>query len=147
MRSMIVTAASVLILLGACAPEPVEPAVETAGQTPPADAPTTETPSAEAQAACQARGGEMQRVGMLGSWQCIVRYADAGQRCTDGDQCQGDCRSEVTLPPPPSGPPVVPEKAAPLPPATEGVCQADSNSFGCYAVIEDGKSAPMICVD
>ena len=146
MRTMI-AAAGVLILLGACAREPAEPAIETVGQTPPAEAPTTETPSPEAQAACQTRGGEMRRVGMLGSWQCIVRYADAGKPCTDGDQCQGDCRSEVTLPPPPSGPPVVPEKAAPLPPATEGVCQADSDSFGCYAVIEDGRSAPMICVD
>ena len=145
MRSMI-AAASVLILLGACAPEtagPYVPVADEAELSVPAAAP----PSAQAQTDCDARDGEMQRVGMLGSWQCIVRYADAGKRCTDGDQCQGDCRSEVTLPPPPSGPPVVAERTAPVPSATEGVCQADSNAFGCYAVIEDGKSAPMICVD
>ena len=140
MRTMI-AAAGVLILLGACAPrqEPVADVAQT---------PSTEPPSAEARAACEARSGEMRRVGLLGSWQCIVRYADAGKRCTDGDQCQGDCRSERTLPPPPRpGEPVVATPAPPPHSETEGVCQADSNSFGCYAVIEDGKSAPMICVD
>jgi len=136
----VIAAAGVLILLGACAPR-AEPAADVA------QAPSAETPTAEARAACQARSGEMQRVGLLGSWQCIVRYADAGKRCTDGDQCQGDCRAEVNLPPPPPGPPVVPEKTSPVPPATEGVCQADSNQFGCYGVIEDGKAAAMICVD
>ena len=140
MRTMI-AAAGVLILLGACAPRQAEPVGDVA------QGPSSEAPSAETRAACEARNGAMQRVGLLGSWQCIVRYADAGKRCTDGDQCQGDCRAEVSLPPPPPGPPVVPEKTAPVPPATEGVCQADSNSFGCYAVIEDGRSAPMICVD
>ncbi|HZW16115.1 MAG TPA: hypothetical protein VFF66_07650 [Brevundimonas sp.] len=143
MRSMI-AAASVLILLGACAPQPGEPEPPVADI---AQAPSTEPPSDETRATCQARGGEMQRVGLLGTWQCIIRYADAGKRCTDGDQCQGDCRSEVSLPPPPPGPPVVPKQSAPPPPAHEGVCQADSDPFGCFAVIEDGKAAPMLCVD
>ncbi|MCS6624478.1 hypothetical protein N0B44_16285 [Roseibacterium beibuensis] len=151
MRSMI-AAAGVLILLGACAPEPEGP-LETAGTEVPTGAqdapagPTTEPPSAQAQADCKARKGEMQRVGMLGTWQCIVRYADAGKPCTDGDQCEGECRAEVDLPPPPSGPPSPPAKTTPPPAPTAGVCQADSNHFGCYAVIENGRAQPMICVD
>lgn len=138
MRSMI-AALSALALLGACAP----------GETPVADegvGPRAEAPSTQARAECRARGGEMQRVGLLGSWQCIVRYADAGKRCTDGDQCQGDCRAADTRPPPPRAGEPVPSRPAPQP-VTEGVCQADSNQFGCYAVVEDGRAAPMICVD
>lgn len=157
MRSMI-AAAGVLILLGGCTPRPAEPVGTTdmelraEAQAEPATeaqaGPGTEPLTAEARADCKARNGEMQRVGMLGTWQCIVRYADAGQRCTDGDQCQGDCRATVDLPAPPaSGTPAPPARTTPRPDPTEGVCQASSNYFGCYAVIEDGRARPMICVD
>ena len=72
--------AAAALLAAACTPQ------TTAGS----DAPMQ---SADA-SACAARGGTMKQVGRLQSWQCVINYADAGKRCTDGDQCQGDCRIE-----------------------------------------------------
>ena len=85
-------------------------------------------------AACAARGGQIQRVGRMQSEQCVIKYADAKKPCTDGDQCQGDCRIEDT--------PFPAEGAA-----AHGQCQADSRPFGCYATVEDGKATPALCVD
>jgi hypothetical protein len=109
------------LILSACAP----------GAAP--DAPAS---GANAEADCAARGGEMRRVGRLQTLQCVVRYSDAGRRCTSGDGCQGDCR--------------LPEGAA-TPPAlgasVAGVCQANSDRFGCYTRVENGRAEPTICVD
>jgi hypothetical protein len=138
MRPMIVAA---LFALAACAPTPTPDAARAdAGQGGPTP------PTAAQQADCGRRGGEMRRVGLSGSYQCIVAYADAGKRCTDGDQCQGDCRADAGLPPPPrNGEPAVPERSAA--PAGPGRCQADSSPFGCYATVEDGRAGPAVCVD
>lgn len=96
-------------------------------------------PGAESGAApyqdCAARGGELRRVGRMGSWQCITPFADAGRPCTDGSQCAGDCR--------------LPDAArTPLPDeAVAGVCQADSSRFGCFTTVENGRAGPTICID
>lgn len=84
--------------------------------------------------ACAARGGEMKQVGRLQSWQCVIRYADAGKRCTDGDQCQGDCRVEGNSGLTPGA-------------AVTGVCQATSDRFGCHTPVEDGKAGATLCID
>ena len=84
--------------------------------------------------ACAARGGVMQQVGRLQSWQCVIQYADAGKRCTDGDQCQGDCVVEGNTGLQPGA-------------AAAGVCKADSNRFGCNTPVEDGKAGPGLCID
>lgn len=98
--------------------------------------------------ACLQRGGRVGSGGFFGSFQCVTPYADAGKRCTDGDQCLGDCRKEGSLPPPPApGQPVVVEPDSPSHSATEGVCQADSDGFGCFTNIENGKAEPTLCVD
>lgn len=84
--------------------------------------------------ACAARGGEIKRVGRMQSEQCVIKYADAGKQCTDGDQCAGDCRIEDS----------------PFPNAgqtAQGRCQAESQNFGCHASVEDGKATPAICID
>lgn len=84
--------------------------------------------------ACAQRGGTLRQVGRMQSWQCVVAYADAGKRCTDADQCQGDC---------------VVEGASGLQPgvATAGACQADSNRFGCRTPVNDGEAGPTLCID
>lgn len=94
----------------------------------------TQTPEEIAAADCAARGGLMTRVGRMQSLQCVIRYADAGKRCTDGDDCLGDCRVEG---------------AVVLPAGREatGICAADSNRFGCITTIEDGKAEPTLCID
>lgn len=101
--------------------------------------PTTEqsagAPSGQsAETACAAQGGSMQRVGRMQTLQCVIHYADAGKRCTDGDQCQGDCVSSTL-------------GGDQTPPATSGQCAADSNRFGCRTTIENGRAQPTLCID
>ncbi|WAC60591.1 hypothetical protein [Brevundimonas sp. SL130] len=112
--------AGVALLAAACTPQ------TTAGS----DAPMQ---SAEA-SACATRGGTLKQVGRMQSWQCVISYADAGKRCTDGDQCQGDCRVEGNT---------GIEAGA----TTAGVCQADSDRFGCNTPVEDGKAGSTLCID
>jgi hypothetical protein len=73
--------------------------------------------------------------GRMQSVRCVITYADAGRRCTDGDDCAGDCRVEDVANPPAAGANAV------------GQCQASSSRFGCYTKIEDGKAEATLCVD
>ncbi|WP_306002393.1 hypothetical protein [Brevundimonas sp. C43] len=113
----------IAVLVGACQPIPSTDAGDTAVSSP-----------TSAAADCAARGGEMKPVGRAQTLQCVVTYADAGKRCTTGSDCLGDCRVDD----------------APFPAAGSaavGRCQAESQVFGCYARLEDGKATPAICVD
>lgn len=85
--------------------------------------------------ACAARGGTLRAVGRMQSMQCIIAYADAGKRCTDNDQCQGDCRVEGNT------------GIAEGRPVTAGVCQVDSNRFGCFTTVKNGRAEATLCVD
>ncbi|HEY0600261.1 hypothetical protein [Brevundimonas sp.] len=97
-------------------------------------APAAQTPADEA-AACAARGGKMLPQGRMQTMRCVVSYADAGRRCTDGDQCEGDCRIEEAAGTPHAGASAV------------GQCQANSSRFGCYTTVENGKAEATLCVD
>lgn len=92
-------------------------------------------PESAAAAACTARNGTMQKVGRMQTLQCVVRYVDAGKRCTDSDQCAGECRTADVGARPTEGA------------AAAGVCQATSNQFGCFTRVEDGKAEATLCVD
>ena len=105
MKRLIIAAAA--LLAAGCQPMPAEntgsgqsPAevgeVDTADIPPPVRVPEADVDE------CAARGGEMRRLGRLGRETCVVKYADAGKRCTDGSQCQGECRADANLPPPPA---------------------------------------------
>lgn len=115
--------AGAALLAAGCAPQPAASTAST----------DTAVQSADA-SACAQRGGTMQRVGRLQSWQCVVTYADAGKRCTDGDQCQGDCWLEDGAPPKPGQP-------------ATGVCQPTSSRFGCHTTVKDGKADVGLCID
>lgn len=139
MRRFLIVAAA--LLAAACQPLPATSAGG-GDQEPPVvrDVDTTDVPPAvqvpeRTEASdCEARGGRMTPQGRMQTLQCVVSYADAGKRCTDGDDCLGDCRVE----------------AAPFPAAgaaAVGRCQADSGRFGCYATVENGRAEAAICVD
>ncbi len=115
--------ACLALLIAGCTP--VSPAVTD---------PVKPMQSAEA-GACTARGGTLRPVGRMQSIQCIIRHADAGKRCTDGNQCEGDCRVEGN-----SG-------IAEGRPVTSGVCQVDSNRFGCFTTVKNGRAEATLCVD
>ena len=89
----------------------------------------------EERARCEAAGGTVERTGRAGWEHCVQTYPDAGKSCHDGDDCLGDCRVSEGLQVSEPGTPIV------------GVCQTRDISFGCYAIVEDGKAAGSICVD
>ncbi len=128
MKRMIIAAAT--LLAAACQPMPAE-----GSKADLAEVPASQTP-ADAAADCAARGGKMLPQGRMQSLQCVVSYADAGKRCTDGDDCQGDCRVEEAD----GGFPAAGSAVA-------GRCQATSSRFGCYTTVENGKAEATICVD
>lgn len=130
MKRILITAAAVL--MAACQPMPTTTPTEMASN----DTPVVQTPAPGTDAAsCAARGGKMLPQGRLQSLQCVVSYADAGRRCTDGDDCQGDCRIEEVNGTPSAGA------------AAVGQCQKNSSRFGCYTTVEGGKAEATICVD
>ena len=130
MKRILIAAAALIMV--ACQPVPTTTPTQTAST----DTPAVQTPAPGTDAAaCAARGGKMLPQGRMQSLQCVVSYADAGRRCTDGDDCQGDCRIEEV-----NG---APDARA----AAVGQCQANSSRFGCYTTVEGGKAEATICVD
>jgi hypothetical protein len=83
--------------------------------------------------ACAARGGKIQRVCMMGAFECVVRHRDGGKRCSDGRECSsGKC---------------VYEGRHPAPKNATGGCQRDSDPCGCRAFVVGGRVQPALCVD
>jgi putative hemolysin len=119
------------LFVAACQPMPAEGGKTDLAQA----APTAAQTPADDASACAARGGKMLPQGRMQTLQCVVSYSDGGNRCTDGDQCEGSCR--------------IPDVAdAPLEGAAAvGQCQPTSSRFGCYTTVEDGKAAATICID
>ncbi len=129
--------AGLAVLLAACQPMPASEgpteiaAIVPAGQT--VIGPSVA--GSEDAAACARAGGKMLPQGRMQSVRCVISYADAGRRCTDGDDCAGDCRVGDVANPPAAGAPAV------------GQCQASSSRFGCYTTVEGGKAEATLCVD
>lgn len=121
--------AAVALFAAACQPMPAAEA--NPGQAETAQ-PVQQTDDATA---CAARGGKMLAQGRLQTPRCVINYADAGKRCTDGDDCLGDCRIEDVGGAPRGGA------------AAVGQCQASNNPFGCYTLVEGGKAEATLCVD
>ena len=123
---------AVAVLMAACQPLPANQ-----GKTDLAEAaPVVQSVAGtDDTAACAARGGKMLPQGRMQSLRCVITYADAGRRCTDGDDCAGDCRVGDVANAPTAGTNVV------------GQCQVSSSRFGCYTTVEGGKAEATICVD
>ncbi|MFN3535997.1 MAG: hypothetical protein ACK4Y4_00950 [Brevundimonas sp.] len=125
MKIWTLAAVAAALALGACMPTPA--AGPDAGPAAPTAVPGT-------QAACETEGGIWRAEGRLGRMTCVMPHADAGQACTDNDQCAGDCRlADDTRP----------AEGAPV----SGICQADTSNFGCFTRVEDGRAAATLCVD
>jgi hypothetical protein len=127
----ILTIAAVTLFAAACQPMPATGDAGPAPQQPPVPSAAGGTDAA----ACEAQGGKMLPQGRMQTERCVIRYADAGRRCTDGDDCLGDCRIDDVTATPDAGANAV------------GRCQASSSRFGCYATVEGGRAEATICVD
>ncbi|NNE41056.1 MAG: hypothetical protein HKN14_09100 [Marinicaulis sp.] len=86
--------------------------------------------------ACLENGGEVRAEGMLGLPMCVIPYGDASTVCTDGGDCEGECRADDRM---------TDYNAAPG--EAKGICQVNNSPFGCYATITNGSVDPAICVD
>ncbi|MGH7027623.1 hypothetical protein [Brevundimonas sp.] len=117
------------LALAGCSPTPAPaPVVQTT------EAPEPPPTMSISTSSCSARGGEMRQVGRMQTWQCVVKYADAGKRCTDASQCEGDCE-------------IAGNSGIAAGARATGVCQVDSNRFGCRTTIKDGKAEVTLCID
>ena len=83
--------------------------------------------------ACEAEGGNWQKVGKLQRAACVLPSNDAGQRCYDSSQCEVAC---ITLK----------EKVKPGT-RVEGQCQGSTNQFGCRTYVSGGVAEPTLCID
>ncbi len=129
MKRILIAAA---VLMAACQPLPANDGKTDLAEAAPAVQSVAGTEDA---AACARAGGKMLPQGRMQTVRCVINYADAGTRCTDGDDCAGDCRVEDVANAPAAGANAV------------GQCQASSSRFGCYTTIEGGKAEATICVD
>lgn len=130
MKRILIAVAAVV--MAACQPMPADQGKTDLAQATPA---VQSVAGSEDAAACARAGGKMLPQGRMQSVRCVITYADAGTRCTDGDDCAGDCRVEDVANAPAAGTNAV------------GQCQASSSRFGCYTTIEGGKAEATICVD
>jgi hypothetical protein len=129
MKRILIAAA---VLMAACQPLPANDGKTDLAEAAPAVQSVAGTEDA---AACARAGGKMLPQGRMQSVRCVITYADAGTRCTDGDDCAGDCRVEDVANAPAAGTNAV------------GQCQASSSRFGCYTTVEGGKAEATLCVD
>ncbi|HEY8614987.1 hypothetical protein [Phenylobacterium sp.] len=135
MRRLILAA---VLALAACAapaassdaPKPIRPAPSGGAHPDQPESPGRQPPDA---AACARQGGTVRPVCMLGRPMCVIPFADAGKACTDGDQCQGDCRFQGAKPPPGG--------------KVTGQCQRSNDPCGCFSNVEDGQVTGGLCVD
>ena len=130
MRMSIFLTALALLTAG-CTGEANSPAGNTSGTT--SSTATSSTATNEEGKAC-GRGGTMHRICLSGTLACVEPYRDAGRSCTDGDQCDGDCRYE-------GGSTSAPGTKA------VGTCQRFTDPCGCHTRVEDGKIEGTLCVD
>ena len=131
MKRLLILAA---LFAAACQPMPAANGGTQTAEAAPVAA-QTPAPATDDATACAARGGKMLPQGRMQTLRCVVSYADGGRRCTDGDQCAGDCRVEDAGAAPRAGQAVV------------GQCQANNTRFGCFTTVEDGKAEATLCID
>ena len=131
MKRILILAAALIV--AACQPMPADGGKTDLAQTP-VQTPVQSAAGGTDAAACRAQGGKMLPQGRMQTERCVISYTDARTRCTDGDQCQGDCLIEGATGVPPGA-------------ATAGACQASSDSFDCKTKVEDGKAGATLCID
>jgi hypothetical protein len=155
----------------ATTPPPAAPAPATPAATPPAAAapakaatassttlgapPTSSdhaTPAPQTEAECKSTcNGTWGRHGLSQKESCNCRTSDAGKRCRDGNECEGQCVAD-------ENPELdVKEKGPPALGYLVGRCSETKMVFGCRRFIRDGaasgpprdvsKLPPKLCVD
>lgn len=82
---------------------------------------------------CRESGGVMVGPAGMGARACATRSADAGRRCSDLSECEGDCVVDATVT---QGAEVV------------GTCSELTSSLGkCVNFVERGKAQGVMCLE
>lgn len=114
-----ILAATLALVMAACAPAPPPPVVTSTGPD---------------VAQCAAKGGTVRPVCRMQKPACVIAYADAGKTCSDKSDCQGRCLYRGEAPADPAA-------------AVTGQCQANSDPCGCFTTVVKGHVGPGMCVD
>jgi hypothetical protein len=122
-----------LVLAGCCAHDAAPPAVAPAAQSAPAAHVVggAEPTSAEG---CRACGGQWAIHGLIQEPSCLCPTSDAGKRCRDGGECQGQCLAD-------EGEREVTEAGPPARGYFVGKCARFRSTFGCHRPIARGALA------
>lgn len=94
------------------------------------------TATADERKACEATGGEARPAGKAQFDMCVQTYPDAGKTCSDASDCLGRCVLEVGID-------ATPERGT----LVTGVCEADTDQFGCTPLVNGGVFEGAICID
>lgn len=102
-------------------PQPTAPIGESAMEIP------------QGQATCEVAGGVWKQWGFLPELSCNIPTKDAGKPCRDSSQCEGPCIAVGDI---------IEDSSV------TGVCHEWRRAIGgCFAFVEDGKTAGVICID
>ena len=120
------------LAVAACSPAESPPPTGPATTATPAQ--FSPAPSVD-QASCVAKGGEWRPVCRMQQPACVIKFADAGKACTDGDECAGDCIAKSNA------------GFAAEGKAVAGFCAVNDDPCGCKQTVESGKATAAICID
>jgi hypothetical protein len=122
----------VALVLAACAPT-------TVSNPPPGPAVASPAPQItqasipQDEGACKVAGGSWHPICLLGKPACVITFMDAGKACRDPSDCSsGRCYAAGG-------------SGAPGPAA--GACAQTSDPCGCRAMVVNGQSTGVLCVD
>jgi hypothetical protein len=105
------------------APGDAPSAAEDAPPMPEAVASEPGTPKSEAQLACERRGDLWVKLPDSMAQTCVKRTRDAGKRCSNSMQCEGECL------------------------ARSGTCAPYQPLFGCNEILQDDGTRMTLCLD
>lgn len=84
---------------------------------------------------CQQLGGTVAKRGMAQFEYCQITFADAGQTCHDGSECQSESC-------------IATRRSVAVGQANQtGVCTQTNDDFGCRQMISKGVAQSMLCKD
>src|SRR5882724_3234453 len=128
-------AVSLFCLAGCCAHEAPRSSAAAAAAAPAARAATAEPSTADG---CRACGGEWAIHGLIQQPSCLCPTSDAGKRCRDGVECQGQCLAD-------DGEREVIDAGPPARGYFVGKCARFRSSFGCHRPLAAGalKAGPI----
>ncbi len=99
------------------------------------------------EAQCKRAGSEWRRVCIAQRLTCVKAHSDAGERCRDSSECEGECIIDFTVRC--DAPGQCSEEVSVHPPGSEvtGTCQRDDDPCGSFVIVRGGKAQRLVHKD